>query len=422
MVINQHSIETIKKQTISPAHVRPDYTAYNFANIPGTILNLLGVPVENHLPGQAANEASNQKVIFLFVDAFGWRKFERFSAKSVVLRRFLQDGVVSQLTSQFPSTTTAHVTTAHTNLRVGQHGMYEWNYYEPRVDAMITPLFFSFTGDYTRGTLEGSGIEPQDIFPRQNIYAALSGQNIPSYIFNKAEYASSPYNMAVCRGATHQVAFDDLPQGLDRLAQALLAHKGPGYFFLYWGQYDALCHTYGPDSPEADAELRSILELVETRLLRPLAGMRDTLLLVSADHGQMAIDPEQTIYLDRLLPDIARNFKRSGSGKPLVPAGSCRDFFLHIEEDQLEETQQRLQSALDGRAQVLRVDDLLHDGYFGLPVTETFLSRVGNLLLLPEPGESIWWAGPGGWELPFRGFHGGLDQEEMLIPLLALPL
>jgi predicted AlkP superfamily pyrophosphatase or phosphodiesterase len=427
MVINQHSIETIKKQIISPSHVRPDYAGYNFANIPGTILNLFNVPVENRLqalalPGQASNEVSNKKVIFLFIDAFGWRKFEEFATESAVLQHFLQDGVVSQLTSQFPSTTTAHVTTAHTNLRVGQHGMYEWNYYEPRVDAMITPLFFSFTGDYTRGTLGGSGIEAQDIYPRHNIYAALSGQEVPSYIFNKGEYASSPYNTAVCHGATHQVSFDDLPQGLNRLAQAVLAQQGPGYFFLYWGQYDALCHTYGPDSPEADVELRSILELIETKLLGPLAEVRDTLLLVSADHGQTTIDPAQTIYLDRLLPDIGASFKRSGSGRPLVPAGSCRDFFLYIEEDRLDESKERLRRALDGRVQVLRVDGLLQDGYFGLPVSETFLARVGNLLLLPEPGESIWWAGPGGWELPFRGFHGGLHQEEMLIPLLALSL
>ncbi|MFN2123338.1 MAG: alkaline phosphatase family protein, partial [Candidatus Promineifilaceae bacterium] len=97
-------------------------------------------------------------------------------------------------------------------------------------------------------------------------------------------------------------------------------------------------------------------------------------------------------------------------------------FFLYIEEDRLEETQERLTSALDGRAQVLRVDRLIEEGYFGLPVSETFLSRVGNLVVLPGPGESVWWAGLGGYELPFLGFHGGLDQEEMLIPLLALPL
>jgi predicted AlkP superfamily pyrophosphatase or phosphodiesterase len=427
MVINQHSIATISNQTISSSHVQPDYSGYNFANIPGTILNLFNIPVENRLPPSAlpdlaSVEGSIEKVIFLFVDAFGWQMFERFAPDSVVLQRFLNDGVVSQLTSQFPSTTTAHVTTAHTNLRVGQHGMYEWNYYEPRADTMITPLFFSFTGDYTRGTLRGSGVEPENIYPQHNIYPTLTGQGVPSYLFNKAEYASSPYNMAVCRDATLQIAFADLPQGLDQLSQAVLSHKGPAYYFLYWGQYDALCHTYGPASPQAQTELQTILKLVETRLVEPLAGVHDTLLLVSADHGQTAIDPAQTIYIDRLLPDIQDNFKTSQSGQPLVPAGSCRDFFLYIEENRLEESQQRLELALEDRAQVLRVDGLIERGYFGLPVSETFLSRVGNLLILPAPGESVWWSGPGGWELPFHGFHGGLDQEEMLIPLLALPL
>jgi hypothetical protein len=422
-MLNQNSIAAIDRQTLSPQHVKPDYALYNFANIPGTVLNLLGATAENRLPADALPVGKQfKKVIFFFIDAFGWKQFEKHAADSAVLQRFLNEGVVSQLTSQFPSTTTAHVTTAHTNQRVGQHGMYEWNYYEPRVDAMITPLFYSFAGEYKRGTMAEAGINPAIIFPRQNIYPALSEQGVTSYVLNKAEYANSPYNKTICRGAAQLPAFDDLLQGMEQLTMAVIEQKGPAYYFLYWGQFDALCHAHGPDSPQAQTELRTILELMETSLLDPLAGTRDTLLLVSTDHGQTAIDPAQTIYLDRLLPDLQDSFQKSGSGRPLVPGGSCRDFFLYIEEDRLEETQERLTSALDGRAQVLRVDRLIEEGYFGLPVSETFLSRVGNLVVLPGPGESVWWAGPGGYELPFLGFHGGLDQEEMLIPLLALPL
>jgi hypothetical protein len=422
-MINSHSIATNNKQTASAAHVRPDYALYNFANIPGTILNLFNVPTDTRLPEDVLPHSQGfEKVIFFFIDAFGWKLFERFVEDSAVLQQFLNNGVVSQLTSQFPSTTTAHVTTTHTNLPVGGHGMFEWNYYEPAADAVITPLFYSFAGDDTRGTLRGSGLDPAAIYPRSSMYPLLRQHGVASYLFNKAEYAASPYNAAVGAGATRQVAHDDLPQALEQLSQAVIAHEGPAYYFLYWGRFDALCHTYGPDSAQAEEELRCVLQLLESRLLKPLSGARDTLLLIGADHGQTAIDPARTLYLNKLWPDIANTFKTTRGGRPIVPGGSCRSFFLYVKEDRLEQVQGRLQTMLDGTAQVLSVGRLIAQGYFGQPVLQKFLSRVGNLVIVPDPGESVWWYEAGKFEVGWYGFHGGLAAEEMLIPLLALPL
>lgn len=422
-MLNQLSIDANRQQTLSPSHVRPDYALYNFANIPGTILNLFNIRTANRLPAAAVpDDEAIEKVIFLFVDAFGWDQFERFVGESAVLQRCLQDGLVSQLTSQFPSTTTAHVTTLHTNQHVGEHGMFEWNYYEPAADAVICPLFYSFAGDADRGTLQGTSLDPADIFPQQTIYPLLTQQGVASTLFINEAYATSPYSQAINGDATHVISHSDFPQALDQLAQAVVSQKGPAYFHLYWDRFDAFCHVYGPDSPEARTELRSILEAIESRLLEPLAGVKNTLLLIGADHGQDGIDPARTIYLNHLIPGIADVFKSTRSGRPIVPGGSCRSFFLYIQDESLEEAQQLLRRELNGAAQVLRVDRLIEQGYFGRPVSDRFLSRVGNLVIVPDQGESVWWYERGKFEVGWYGFHGGLAQDEMLIPLLALPL
>jgi predicted AlkP superfamily pyrophosphatase or phosphodiesterase len=71
-------------------------------------------------------------VVLFFIDAFGWRFFEKFQ-DAPFLKRMAKQGSIEKITSQFPSTTAAHVTTIHTGLPVGESGVYEWFYYEPHL-------------------------------------------------------------------------------------------------------------------------------------------------------------------------------------------------------------------------------------------------------------------------------------------------
>ena len=111
------------------------------------------------------------------------------------------------------------------------------------------------------------------------------------------------------------------------------------------------------------------------------------------------------------------------AGKAIVPGGSCRDMFLYIQETALDDAQALLSRQLEGKALVCRVADLIAQGYFGpLPVSETFLSHVGNLVILPFEGEAVWWYEEGRFEQKFFGHHGGLTPGEMEIPLLIYAL
>ena len=69
---------------------------------------------------------------------------------------------MTEIETQFPSTTTAHVTTMHTGRPVGEHGLYEWHVHEPALDAIITPLLFSFAGRSTRFRGHHGGLHPDE--------------------------------------------------------------------------------------------------------------------------------------------------------------------------------------------------------------------------------------------------------------------
>jgi hypothetical protein len=132
-----------------------------------------------------------------------------------------------------------------------------------------------------------------------------------------------------------------------------------------------------------------------------------------------AITPERTAYVNVVWPDLSQHLETGADGKPLAPAGSCRDVFLHVLPERLDEVVGELGRRLDGVAEVRTVEELLAEGLFGSNVTEALTRRLANLVVLPAPGEAVYWLEPGRFEQRFLGQHGGLTANEMEIPLVS---
>jgi predicted AlkP superfamily pyrophosphatase or phosphodiesterase len=426
-MFNSASIRAVNNSKFSQRFTRPRYDSYCFANLPATVTFLLTGKGTCALPADVLGALPTRydKVILFFVDAFGWKLFERYANKYPFLRTVLADGVVSKMTSQFPSTTAAHVTCIHTGLDVGQSGVYEWQYYEPLVDEVISPLLFSYAGDkLTRDTLSRCGVPPSAFFPRRTFYEALQSQGVASHILQYYTYCDSTYSNIVFRGAQVH-PYQALPEALSHLSDLLQeTAQQPSYYFVYFDRIDATCHIHGPSSRQSEAAIDNFLTLMEEAFYRKVQGKAgNTLLIMTADHGQIEVDPRITFYLNQQMPGLERSFKTSANGRPIVPAGSPRDMFLYVKEEHVDDVIVRLQQRLAGKAEVYRTQDLLAQNFFGLhEPSPVFLARLGNVVILPYQRETVWWYEEGKFDMHFRGHHGGLTAEEMEIPLLLLPL
>ena len=156
--------------------------------------------------------------------------------------------------------------------------------------------------------------------------------------------------------------------------------------------------------------------------MQPLTGSLDkTLFMMTADHGQVGIEPEKTIYLNKEFPQCAKWIKTNKNGELLVPAGACRDLFLHIKDEYLDEATRFFKDKLRGICEVYRVEDLISQGFFGPKVSDTFRSRVGNLVLLCTSSVPVWWYEQGRFEVLYRGHHGGLTRPEAETFLACVP-
>ena len=425
-MLNSNASEVVDSAKFSQHFTRPCYENYCFSNIPGTLELLLTGNGQNTLPMDTLSGLPTRydRVVLFFIDAFGWRFFERYAERFGLLKTVLNEGVVSKMTAQFPSTTAAHVTCIHTRLPVGESGVYEWNYYEPLLDEIISPLLFSYAGDKPlRDTLKNSTTLPASaFFPTQTLYQSLQERGVTSHILQFQAYTPSTFSDVVFRGAQVH-PYTTLQNALVYLSELLTAPaRTPEYYFLYFDGCDTASHRYGPASQQLEESLTACFRQIERLFYRHVRGKcGNTLFLLTADHGQIEVDPQRTYYLNEQAPDILRFLKTNRRGAPLVPAGSSRDMFLHVQDEHIETVIGELRQRLAGRAEVYQTQELMEQNFFG-PVSPVFLARVGKVVILPYKNETVWWYEDGRFDMHFRGHHGGLTPEEMYIPLLALPL
>jgi hypothetical protein len=361
-----------------PTRCLPERGRRCFDQLPATVERVLTCATTGPALDEPLLREHFERVALVYLDAFGWTFLERQQDHSL-LRRVRSDGLVAQLTSQFPSTTTAHATTIHSGLPVADHGLYEWHLLEPTLNRLITPLLFSFSGDRQRETL-ARVLDPEDIYPGESLYARLAVHGVRS--------------------------------GL-AAAAATLAATEVAYALVYLDGVDGLMHDVGPDGPDVDVAFAEALSLIEQA---PFPS--GTLVLLTADHGMSPVDPARTVYVNHVWPALAAHLETGADGKPLAPAGSCRDLFLHVRSGHIDEVCDRLGDRLDGIADVVTAAALVAAGAFAEP-SARLRSRLGDVVVLPHYGEAVFWHEPGRFVQDLHGQHGGLSPQEMEIPLLA---
>jgi predicted AlkP superfamily pyrophosphatase or phosphodiesterase len=388
--------------------IKPRYDSGGFAGIPGR--------VREH-----CTSGEYDAVVLFLADGFGWRFFEKFQ-EMPFLKRLTNGGTVEKLTSQFPSTTAAHMTTIHTGLPVGQSGVYEWFYYEPLLDRVIAPLLFSFAGEGERDTLKGL-VKANKLYPNQTLYQELAKVGIISHVFGVRDYTPSTYSNVVMKGAKLN-SFKTLAEALINLGTLIENLTSPAYINFYLDNIDSTCHKYGPSAPQTEGEIEAFLLMMDYFFPRVFNNKKKILFLLTADHGASETDPKTTVFLntDKRFKGFERFLQTNRAKNLIVPAGSARDMFLYVKDELLDEAQEFLSSQLMGKAEVVKSEWLMENGYFGPQISAKFRAHVGNLVILPYRYESVWWYEKDKFEQRFYGHHGGLTPQEMEIPLITLEI
>lgn len=94
-----------------------------------------------------------------------------------------------------------------------------------------------------------------------------------------------------------------------------------------------------------------------------------------------------------------------------------------LHTDSPEDMKNVLEEQLHGSAEILTGNEVIKTGLMGgSTVPEKYISRMGDLLVLPYSGNTVWYKYYDDDIIKDRGMHGGLSREEIIIPFASLNL
>ncbi len=407
----------------SNQYILPDYLNPNLLALPSTILNFFGIqPLRKPLSEKyfIGSRDSDKLIIFLF-DGLGHNLYQRVAKKYSFFKTLSSKGVYNKLTTVFPSTTSAAITSICSELSPQEHGLPEWYLYFRELDVILKSLPFSpvFSKDESKITHSSSKM----LFNKRTIFEKLKENDIPSYILLPQPLDSNFYNLQVNFGGiiTPYITY---PQLMVNLRNLVNHTKGKALFYIYISAIDSIGHKFGPQSEELRAEISTLSYLLEKEFINKItqSELSRTTLFLTADHGLTSVNPHKTFYLETIqgFDDL---LEVSSNEQLILPTGNSRDVFLHIKPRLLEYAIDLLVKNLPQGTRVLKISECVEKGWFGSGnMHEEFMSRIGNLLILPAKNNTVWYHYLPKIHYQHLGAHGGQSEDEMFIPFISTKL
>ena len=371
-------------------YCKPDYDNC-LVNLSNSILKAFGAETTAPTLKMADKylEGSYKNVVVLLMDAMGISILE----KHLQPDGFLRSHLAGSYSSVFPPTTVAATTSVLSGLYPNEHGWLGWDMYYPELDKNVTV----FTNN-EQATEDDDGNVKQ-LVPAADFHAGFKFtpyKNIISKI-NEAggtAYASMPY-------------LPPFPKDLDSIfarVNDLCSKPGKKFIYAYWNEPDNTIHLTGPDSRET----HDLMLLLEKKIETLASGLSDTLLLVTADHSQIAC----TNYCLMDYPEILNCLVRMPSVEP-------RTLSFWVKDEYKDDFPKIFKDAFGDKFWILTREEVIERKLFGIGKDhELFRDMLGDYLAISVSDAAIFLTHEEMKIMP--GGHAGLTQEELDIPLIAV--
>lgn len=385
--------------------VYPDYSR-SIINITASILSYFGC--ESHYP--ALEELSKdyldnfENIVFLVVDGLGADLLNHHLDQDSLLRK----NKVTNLTSVFPPTTAAAISSYLSGVSPWEHGIIGWTLYLKEYFKMVDflPLSDATTGE----SLAESYSQIHDKFHFESIFKIIHElqPQVEQHYVSPQTLVKSKYTKMASDSA-EIFSYNSLPQALDYIETTIKESKNKKLFYCYTGEPDKSMHKTGV----YETSITEIIEYIQSQIqiLHQKIKSTKSLIIVTADHGM--IEVEESIYANEdkklwdslILPTfpeprfISCFIKKDKESAFMDFAKRYEDYFLLMSQAEF------IQKGLLGH---------------GEPHPR-LLDMLGDYILIAKSTKAIQTLYQSKDNtFKFKAMHAGLTEKEMLVPLILL--
>ncbi len=405
--------------------VWPAYDGYSLANVAPTVLRHFGIggarspELAEEVLGGVLKGA--QKLVITLVDALGFLTLTQAMESGRVpgFQALAERGRFVPLTSVFPSTTAAALSSFHTGLPPAGHGVVGYRMYLPDRGYVANMIRLSPEVDERPGRMLRNSGDARALLGVPTVHSLLTAAGVSSYCMIHRSLAHSGLSEMLYDGATDVIPFVNASDLFIQVRRMVTSDPGrPACIWLYTDTMDTIQHRYGTRGEEPEGEIYSLGYSIERELLSPLEGQDvNAAFMLLADHGHIQVDEADIVQVAEL-PGLKHRLVAP-------PTGTARSAYFHVRDGAITDVMSALESGLAGAACVAKAPRALADGLWGNgPRAAGFSGRIGDVLALMFGGTTLFYA--------YRddavpsdivgGRHGGLHEREMLIPFFAMKL
>lgn len=383
----------------------PNYSDGSLVNLMSSIIQHFGgesqySPLKD-LPLSQLEGVDN--IVLILLDGMGYEFFKR---NANLLDYPIMNHLQAKITSVFPSTTAAAMTTIYTGVAPKNHGCLAWFTYLKEVGLISTipPLKRRGHSDY----ITTKSVNAMDILQFQSTFEHIP--NADSYFLISDKLLDTPYDTVVSRGAKKAIGFTNFTDSMDKIMKILQDNSSKKkYIMQYWDGIDSKSHLDGTEkaAPHFKDIMDEIIELFKKiKKISP-----KTAILVTADHGLIDIPKDRTIKL--------KEHPRLEETLILPLCGESRAAFCFVRAPYREQFESYVEKELKEYCSVLTMKELMDSKIFGLfDPHPRFKYRIPDYILLMKENYMIKDKMLKETRIRMKAVHGGLSKEELYVPLI----
>jgi hypothetical protein len=379
----------------APGPSLPRYGTRSLGELVPSLLSCLGI---DGFANPLAIEPAARSCLIL-VDGLGWELLRANPGAAP----FLTSIARQPLTTGFPATTAASLSSLATGVPPGEHGLVGYTMALPGYDRAFNTLTWSLYGVGPRVELVNE-VVPEAFQPIPTLAERAAAAGLRTHHLGPAFHEWSGLTRAIGRGERFHPA-----DSLEAVAEGALRLLGAPrtFVFGYHPRLDAAGHVHGVASQAWKDELVAVDQAV--RLMAEQLPA-DTLLVISGDHGMVDLRPEERLDLADH-PDLAAGVRILG--------GEARARYVGTEPGATEDVLSAWRSTLGDRMWVWTRDEAIATGIFGPRVTDRARERMGDIVTAAHGKVGVVQREVDPAQARLNGHHGSLTPAEQLVPLLV---